>query len=188
MQRKDKFLDAKNALFMIRLLNRLEQERNTNTIVDTIISDVERANGYKDRCPLINQTTFLAFAYTSLVYLKEDFFRPKTKAAQAISPRMKEFLRNINPSIERGKQASPIGPDHPIEFLRRTRNALAHSRVEIAADVFVLHDKSHQRNKGDDWVQISLSWADLGRLMEEVVFAVSDYLTPPGNKQDERSE
>jgi hypothetical protein len=65
------FLDAKNALLLVRQLARLDKERESNQWLDRLLSDVEQQNGYSSKVPLLNQAAFLSMAYSTLVWLRD---------------------------------------------------------------------------------------------------------------------
>jgi len=171
---KNAFLDAKNGLLMARVLARLENERSGNKWLDNIISDVEKANGYEEKVPLVNQAVFLAMAYSTLIWLRESYFKDKPQAKKALENRVKPLFRNHKIEIEKGKDAKEVGEESIIEFIRRVRNALGHANVSVIENSFIFEDINPRIQ--EDYVKITMSWHALGELTKMVIAAGNDIL------------
>ncbi|MDC9726606.1 MAG: HEPN family nuclease [Candidatus Thioglobus sp.] len=170
---KNAFLDAKNSLLMVRILARLDIERPGNEWLDKVISEVENANGYQKKVPLVNQTVFLSMAYSTLVWLRESYFKNK-KAKKALSNRVMPLFSNHKIKIDKGEKAKEIGEKAPIEFIRRIRNSLGHANVSIEDNYFIFYDVNPKEKT--DSVKIKMSWHALGELTEMVIAAGNDVL------------
>jgi hypothetical protein len=171
---KNAFLDAKNGLLMARVLARLESERSGNKWLDDIISDVEKANGYERKVPLVNQAVFLAIAYSTLIWLRESYFKENPQAKKALEKRVKPLFTKYRIKIDKGKDAKEVGEESIIEFIRRVRNALGHANVSVTENSFIFKDINP--HKKEDCVKITMSWHALGELTEMVIAAGNDIL------------
>ncbi len=172
---KNAFLDAKNMLLLMRQLQRLDEERRSNTRLDELLTEVEKANGYSSKVPLVNQAAFLAMAYSTLVWLRESYFKCADVQA-TLEKRVAWIFDEPTLTVKLGKDAKVIDKDHPTELVRRVRNALGHASVEIKDQTFRFSDKNPS-NK-NDWACIEMSWETLGKLCEGVIFAGNDLLYP----------
>ncbi len=171
---KNAFLDAKNSLLMARILARLDNERLGNKWLDEIVSEVEKANGYERKVPLVNQAVFLAMAYSTLVWLRESYFNENPQVKSVLRKRVEPLFSRHEIKIDKGEKAKDIGEKSPIEFVRRVRNALGHANVKIEENDFIFMDVNPREKK--DSVEIKMSWHALGELTEMVIAAGNDVL------------
>ena len=171
---KTAFSDAKNFLLMARVLARLESERANNEWLDSVLSEVENENGYKEKVPLVNQCVFLSMAYSTLLWLRESYFKQDSSAKKVLEEKVKPLFLKYSIDIQKGKEAKELGDSSPIEFIRRMRNALGHANVAIEEGAFRFED-ANPRDK-DDYVIITMSWHALGELTEMIFSAGNEIL------------
>ncbi|QMV16135.1 hypothetical protein [Vibrio spartinae] len=172
---KNSFLDAKNALLLVRQLSRIDRERESNQWLDALLADEERANGYSSKVPLLNQASFLAMADATIVWLRESYFKDEC-AKRKLAKRTQSIFDDQTLTIEIGPKAKGIDKENSDELVRRVRNSLGHAKVEIKEHTFLFTD-INPRDK-DDWAKIEMSWAAVGKLCESVIWAGNDLLYP----------
>ncbi|MCR9116604.1 MAG: hypothetical protein NXI22_06605 [bacterium] len=172
---KNPFLDAKNALLLMRQLARLDEERGSNNTLDEILTEEERANGYASKVPLLNQAAFLAITYSTLVWLRESYFKDDP-ARTTLGKRVESIFDDPTLAIKTGPKAREIGKNNPTELVRRVRNSLGHASVEIEKRTFRFTDTNPRDH--DDWAEIEMSWRTVGQLCESVIGAGNDLLYP----------
>ena len=175
---KNAFLDAKNALLLMRQLARLDEERGSNSRLDEIMAEEERAAGYSLKVPLLNQAAFLAIAYSTLVWLRESYFKDDP-ARTTLKRRVENIFDDPTLAIKTGPKAIEISKSNPTELVRRVRNSLAHADVEIEERTFRFTDKNPRDS--NDWAEIEMSWPAVGQLCESVIGAGNDLLYPESN-------
>jgi hypothetical protein len=181
---KTAFLDAKNILLMARVLDRLERERSSNEYLDSVLSEVEHENGYKEKVPLVNQCVFLSMAYSTLLFLRESYFMQDPNAKKVLEEEVKPLFTKHSIDIQKGKNAKELGDSSPIEFIRRMRNALGHANVTIEEDFFRFEDANPSDN--EDFVVITMPWHALGELTE-MIFSAGNIITLSVNGMTRRS-
>jgi hypothetical protein len=164
------FADTRDALFLIRLLDLLERRRHDWPDLDALIHDEERRNGFSSRVPLVNQASFLQFAYMTLVRIRAAYFEDR-KAQELLEFRVGGFVNQV--SFGGDRNTNPTG----VALVKWLRNALAHSRVEVEEDVFVFTD-TDDRSKKPTTVTMTMSWPVLGQICVAVVEAGNDLLYP----------
>lgn len=172
---KNAFLDAKNALFLMRQLARLDEERGANNRLDEILTEEEKANGYTSKVPLLNQAAFLAIAYSTLVWLRESYFKDDPTRV-TLGKRVESIFDDPTLAIRTGPKAREISKTNPTELVRRVRNSLGHASVEIGELTFCFTDTNPR--DPEDWAEIEMSWPSVGQLCESVIGAGNDLLYP----------
>jgi hypothetical protein len=164
------FADTRDALFLIRLLNTLEQRRRDSPDLEALINDVERRNGFSSSVPLVNQASFLQFAYMTLVRTRAAYFED-SKAEELLELRVRGLVNQVSFSGDRNKERTGVA------LVKWLRNALAHSRVEVGDSVFIFTD-TDSRSKKPTTVTMTMPWPVLGQICEAVVLAGNDLLYP----------
>lgn len=172
---KNVFQDTRNMLLMVRVLSRLENERKNNNSLDQLLCKVEEENGYSNRVPLINQSTFLAMLYSTALWLRESLFNDPN-AVEILRKHVKPFITRSDIKITYGADAVHFTEGKSEQFSRRIRNAVAHASVEITGSEFVFRDRNTRKN--DDWVQISMSWDTTGEYTSALITAGNELLYP----------
>jgi len=168
------FLDAKNGLLLMRQLARLDEERGSNKRLDEIMTDEEKANGYTSKVPLLNQAAFLAFAYVTLVWLRESYFKDGP-AKTTLGKRVESIFDDPTLKIKTGRDAGEISKGNPTELVRRVRNSLGHASVEIGERTFRFTDTNPNHTQRD-WAEIEMSWPTVRQLCKSVIGAGNDLL------------
>lgn len=164
------FADTRDALFLIRLLNSLEQHRRHIPELEALINEEERRNGFSSSVPLVNQASFLQFAYMTLVRTREAYFEGR-KAEELLELKVGHFVNQVSFGGDRDKERTGAA------LVKWMRNALAHSRVEVDDHVFVFTDRD-DRSKRPTTVTMTMPWPVLGQICEAVVSAGNALLYP----------
>jgi hypothetical protein len=164
------FADTRNSLFLIRLLDTLERRREGWPDLDALIHDEERRNGISGRVPLVNQASFLQFAYMTLVRIRAAYFEDR-KAEELLELRVGSFVNQVSFGGDRNTKRTGVA------LVKLLRNALAHSRVEVGEDVFVFTDID-DRSRKPTTVTMTMSWPVLGQICQAVFQAGNDLLYP----------
>lgn len=164
------FADTRDALFFIRLLNTLEQRRRDSPELEALIRDEERRNGFSGSVPLVNQASFLQFAYMTLVRTRAAYFEGR-KAEELLEVKVGHFVNQVSFGGDRNKERTGVA------LVKWMRNALAHSRVEVDDRVFVFTDRD-DRGKNPTTVTMTMPWPVLGQICEAVVSAGNALLYP----------
>ncbi len=167
------FADTRDALFLIRLLNTLEHRRDDFPDLEALIHGEERHNGFSSRVPLVNQASFLQFAYMTLVRIRAAYFEDR-KTEELLELRVGGFVNQVSFGGDRNTKRTGV------TLVKWLRNALAHSRVEVGEDVFVFTDVDDMSKKPTT-VTMTMSWPVLGQICEAVVQAGNDLLYPDNN-------
>jgi hypothetical protein len=164
------FADTRDALFFIELLSVLERRRRDSADLEALIKGVELNNGFSTSVPLVNQASFLQFAYMTLVRTRAAYFED-SKAAELLDRRVGGLVDQVTFGGDRNKQRTGVA------LVKWLRNALAHSRVEVTEDTFVFTD-TDDRSKKPTTVTMTMPWPVLGQICEAVVWAGNDLLYP----------
>jgi hypothetical protein len=172
---KGAFQDARNALLLARQLARLNHERKTNKWLDGVLTEVELENGYHSPVPLVNQATFLAMCYATLVSLRESYFKDASATALLVK-RVSTVFDDPTLRITTGPSSTPINRANAVQLIRRVRNSLGHGSFEISNTTFIFRDDNPR--DADDWAEIEMQWATLGKLSESIIYAGNDLLYP----------
>src|SRR4051794_26225701 len=150
------FADTRNALFLIRLLNTLQQLRQNSPVLDSLIEEEEQRNGYHASVPLINQASFLQLAYMTLVRTREAYFKG-AEAQQVLERAVGSLVSKVTFDGNRPERTG-------VKLVWWLRNALAHARVQVTEDEFVLTDMNDKTS-----VTMTMPWAVLGEICEAVI-------------------
>ena len=119
--------------------------------------------------PLVNQATFVQIAYLSLVWLWESVKKDEDQQDAVLEDVGTRFNHgDVGWVGERKKDG--IG-----SVLRLVRNALAHGRVTLDGQSFVFEDQD-KRAREKAPTAATLSWEQVARLSEAVIFALSGVL------------
>ncbi len=160
---------ARLALFNARLLNAISE--STDSKIKAFIVEKGQEDGWKNTPHLVNQSTFMQMSYICLVWLWESVKKEKCQ------DRVIEMVFNQDGlSIPDAKRGCSNKPWDKGVFIRRLRNALSHGNVVVDTDHYHFHDVDY-RNKNDT-CDFSLTWEELGKLCEAVIFAVAGVLNP----------
>jgi hypothetical protein len=170
------FADTRDALFLIRLLNALEQRRRDSPELEALIGDVERRNGFCSSVPLVNQASFLQFAYMTLVRTRAAYFEDR-KAEELLELKVRGLVSQVTFGGDRDKERTGVA------LVKWMRNALAHSRVEVDDRVFVFTDID-DRSKKRTTVTMTMPWPVLGQICEAVVSAGNALLYPENEPEE----
>lgn len=160
---------ARLALFNARLLNAIQGSDDQK--IRDCIKEVGKGDGWVNTPPLINQSTFMQMSYICLVWLWESVKKENQENA-VIQGVFKPGGIQL-PNANLGKDARPWSNG---EYIRRLRNALSHGNVVITDDQFDFHDVSPYN--AQDTCDFSMTWHELGRLCEAVIFSLSALLYP----------
>lgn len=182
---KDRYHVAKLALFNVYLLENLQRQKSLTT--DSAILTASRQVGFNELLPsLLNQTTFLQFGYTTLVWLYEV-----VNAAKHDSIRGKNLIESV--FIEFGKIAENKGIFLPssnhIRGVRQlakwedvvsfARNALSHGKVVISDASFEYEDQNIRGpNREASPTYLTVPWSYLPILGECMITALALVLWP----------
>jgi len=175
MTQKECFQIAKLALFNVKLLNELENIGHDD--LKNLIKDVHERLSIEEEPTLINQSTYLQFAYVTLVWLwesinlkdKDDFF---IKLKARATKRELAF-----------PDASQISGERVISdwkmLVSLIRNALSQGSVEITADAFIFSDqKKFGKRKEIVPTTITMSAAELTNISETVFWTINEIIVP----------
>jgi hypothetical protein len=177
MTDKEAFHFAKLMLFNTRLLSDLQKARGSDTAEGRAMEEIVQKRARLDDLTmgqgdsLIHQSTFLAMAYVTLVWLTERFNRDDISCRIEKMGGFDEFSAD-GPRAQNHRLSSR-------EYLRLIRNAISHAEVDVNDTQFVFTDG--RSDKGPTCVRIS--WEQLGKLTEDALSSVNDLLYP-----DARSE
>jgi hypothetical protein len=164
------FADTRDALFLIRLLDALERRRHDSPELESLINGVERRNGFDSSVPLVNQASFLQFAYMTLVRTRAAYFEDP-KAEELLELKVGGLVGQIAFGGDRDRERTGVA------VVKWMRNALAHSQVEIDDRFFIFTDTDNRSNKRTT-VTMTMSWPVLGQICEAVVSAGNALLYP----------
>jgi len=175
MTQNECFQIAKLALFNVKLLNELENKGHEE--LKNLIKDVYEKLSIEEKPALINQSTYLQFAYVTLVWLwesinikdKDDFF---IKLKARANKRELAF-----------PDASQISGERVIldwkMLVSLLRNALSQGSVEITDDAFIFLDqKKFGKRKEIVPTTITMSAAELANISETVFWTINEIIAP----------
>lgn len=172
---------AKLSLFNVRLLHDLEESRASDPAVEQIIHRRAKNDQVAEPISLMHQSTFLGHAFIILVWMNEYVYKKfknseKKKFKKAFSIRFNietdtEMRSSELLASEDSNGESPRDLSKREEFFRTMRNALAHARVDIVEGYFVFDNTSDY-----DRATIKMTWAQLGKLTDAMLFAYTDVL------------
>jgi hypothetical protein len=175
MTQNECFQIAKLALFNVKLLNELENIGHEE--LKNLIKDVHEKLSIEEKPALINQSTYLQFAYVTLVWLwesinikdKDDFF---IKLKARANKRELAFLDASQISGER------VMSDWKM-LVSLIRNALSQGSVEITDDAFIFSDqKKFGKRKEIVPTTITMSAAELTNISETVFWTINEIIVP----------
>lgn len=128
-----------------------------------------------ERPSLLNQTIFLQFAYTTLVWLWES--AKKYRIDDALLTNFGEFAtQNSLTFPESGQFSGERKVREWKDVIRLLRNAISHGKVEMAEHSFKLEDFDQRKESAP--TSITMSWEELGRISEGVIFAMTPLIWP----------
>lgn len=175
MTQNECFQIAKLALFNVKLLNELENIGHEE--LKNLIKDVHEKLSIEEKPALINQSTYLQFAYVTLVWLwesinikdKDDFFiklKARANKRELVFP-----------------GASQISGERVIldwkMLVSLLRNALSQGSVEITDDAFIFLDqKKFGKRKEIVPTTITMSAAELANISETVFWTINEIIAP----------
>ncbi len=175
MTQNECFQIAKLALFNVKLLNELENIGHEE--LKNLIKDVHEKLSIEEKPALINQSTYLQFAYVTLVWLwesinikdKDDFF---IKLKARANKRELAF-----------PDASQINGERVISdwkmLVSLIRNALSQGSVEITDDAFIFSDqKKFGKRKEIVPTTITMSAAELTNISETLFWTINEIIVP----------
>ena len=175
MTQKECFQIAKLALFNLKLLNELENLEHQE--LKSLIKDIYEKLSIIEKPTLINQSTYLQFAYVTLVWLwesinikdKDDFF---IKLKARANKRELAF-----------PDASQINGERVISdwkmLVSLIRNALSQGSVEITDDAFIFSDqKKFGKRKEIVPTTITMSAAELTNISETLFWTINEIIVP----------
>jgi hypothetical protein len=173
MNQKECFQIAKLALFNVKLLNELEKIEHEE--LKSLIKDVYEKLSIDEKPALINQSTYLQFAYVTLVWLwesinikdKDDFF---IKLKARANKRELAF-----------PDASQISGERSISdwkmLVSLLRNALSQGSVEIKEDAFIFSDqKKFGKRKEIVPTTVNISAVELANISETVFWTLNEII------------
>lgn len=170
MTLKEKFHFAKLSLFNMRLLNDIQNDEKES--VKKIIEDRAKKDNIRLPINILHQTSFLSHAYTNFVWLWETIKQNNAESniLESLKTRF-EFSSNI--------EIVEIGDDRvlkePKDFIRLIRNSISHGNVEVTEDFFIFYDEN-PRNRKKDYGKIKMRWYVLGKLSDDILFSVNDFI------------
>lgn len=167
---KGQYQDARNALFLMRVLAMLQRRRSQDESLDTLIREIEQKNGFVSPVPLVNQANYLMMAYMTLVYPREGYVGEVVgRWAPRLDWKRVEILSDASGRF--------TGDRRWDQLLRTLRNALAHGNVDIDGDKFVFRDYGMPRARSEKPAAIvAMDWEFLGQLTDEFFVACNDVL------------
>lgn len=171
---RNAFQDTRNALLLVRILSRLQNERGSCKWLDNILRDEEKKSGYSKPVPLVNQAAFLFMLYATALWLRETYFSNKS-AINILRQHVQPFL-DKGLKIEYGAAAVKFTNENAENFARRIRNALGHASITVNEKFFIFKDVN-PRNK-NDWVEIEMPWCIVGQYTESLIVAGNHLLYP----------
>lgn len=164
---------AKLALFNVRFIHRLQNDPNTQSIIE----DEAKKNGMENPPSLLNQSTFLQFSYICLVWLWEA-----AKNAKLGDDLLKEFSKSANLRSLTLPDKAQIKGEREIktwkDVIRLLRNALAHGNIKTYEDSFRFSDINRHNNAEKDFTTLTLSWKDLAIISETVIHCLTPLIYP----------
>lgn len=189
MDRLDYYHCAKLSLFNVRLLCDLERARASEPVVDRLIRQRARSDSLSEPVSLMHQTTFLGHAYVMLVWMHEYVYKTfkkneKKRFKRAFSQRFDiegdtvRLHSELSTDKDHGEDATPRDLTKRYEFFRTLRNAIAHARVEIGEGTFAFINDG-KKDDVVDTATVEMTWEQLGKLVDAVLFAYTDILYPP---------
>jgi hypothetical protein len=175
MTQKECFQIAKLALFNVKLLNELENIGHED--LKNLIKEVHEKLSLEEKPALINQSTYLQFAYVTLVWLwesinikdKDDFFiKLKARATK------RELAL---------PDASQISGERVISdwkmLVSLIRNALSQGSIEITEDAFIFSDqKKFGKRKEIVPTTLTMSAIQLAAISETVFWTLNEIIAP----------
>ena len=118
---------------------------------------------------LVNQALFLSMAYVTIVWLTEGFSRDEI----AIAVEKKGGFQGFSVYEKDGKRIDKLSGK---DYICRIRNALSHSTVEIEDKHFSFWGQGESKRESG---RVVLTWEQLAKLSNLILFAVNDVLYPP---------
>jgi len=174
MTQKECFQIAKLALFNVKLLSELENIKHED--LQKIIKDVHEKLNIEEKPDLINQSTYLQFAYVTLVWLwesmdikdKDDFFiKLKARANK------KELVIPDTSKISGERDIS----DWKM-LVSLIRNALSQGSIEIKDDAFIFSDqKKFGKRKEIVPTTLNISTTELLNISETVFWTLNEIIS-----------
>jgi len=169
---KERYHFAKLALFNVRFLDVLERQ---NSMIPPFIASEAKKNGFSDSPSLMNQVTFLQFAYVCIVWLWESAERTNYK--EKLIERFPGTTSKDKPNLPTKDQIKGKRALNDWEsVLRFLRNALSHGRVKVTDDFFFIF--SEQGRNESVGTELKLSGEQLGRISEAVIHSFTLLLWP----------
>ena len=172
---KEPFHVAKLALFNVRVLNAVEQHRESKVELDALVEGVASDFGVALPVSLLNQGTFLGVTYLSLVWLWDQ---PGVRDDDDLLEAVASSVALVD-SVTVVENRKPRTVDAK-SLLRALRNATAHGRITVDDGHFDFTD-INPREK-DDVIVLRLSWEATGRIAEGVFWALNKKLWPEADR------
>lgn len=164
-QARDAFHMAKLALTNVRVLADFQSARSEAGEVSNIVEQRLEQDNISKPFSLLHQATFLQFAYICLVWLweREKVRNNQEELADRVGHRFCfDNVEILEPQEDEGNQSAKW-------ILTRIRNAISHGAVEAQDEKFTFRDREKL---------LSLSWQELAKLSEAVLFVVNDMVYP----------
>ncbi len=120
---------------------------------------------------MLNQGTFIPFAYVCLVWLWERA-KVDSREADVIAGLQRVF--DFSPVLRTVTGPRPV--EHPRDVLRLIRNAISHAHLVAENERFVFTDFDPKKKQGP--TSLSVTWTELGELSEGLLFAMNAILYP----------
>ena len=177
MVSRDDFHFAKLALFNTRLLDDIDRARQTAPEVAMLVSRRCLQDQISQPVSLLHQASVLQAGYICLVWLWELVKR--ANQVETIIQGVKQRMDIKACSQVNGEREVNSPSDH----LRLIRNAISHARVSVEDEFFVFADIDPKKEQAE--TTLRLSWSDLDRLSEAMLFAVNDVVYPGGRSSAE---
>ena len=162
---REAFHMAKLALTNVRVLADFQSARSEAGEVSKIVEQRLERDKISEPFSLLHQAMFLQFAYICLVWLweREKFRNNQEELAERVAERFCfHYVEIFEPQDNGGNQTAKW-------ILTRIRNAISHGSAEVRDEKFIFKDW----NKS-----LSLSWRELAKLSETVLFVVNDMVYP----------
>ncbi len=165
---------AKLALFQFRVLARLQAAIGSNEALDNLIECEAHRNNMSERPSLINQSSFLQFAYITLVWLWEA---AGTEGQDGLLEEFERIAIRKNLKLPgRGQVHGDRQVGNWRAIIRLLRNAISHGKVVVSASLFRFEDINPGSEKSP--TSLELSWADLAQISETMLFAMTPVVYP----------
>jgi len=164
------FIDARLSLFTVRWTNEVSQVYECRKAQDQITQVIGRVTveAGEESAPLLNQTSFLQFAYMSLVWLREVVVQELGEPDKA---KIDEWFKSCVKSVLEDGATHAVDPSDTrteMDLLRTLRNSISHGHVDFRDDQTV--------HFIDRTITADLTWTHLGYLSENYIYAVSNLI------------